>query len=367
MKISYVIEDFSVCGGIERIVSRKASILAARYGHDVTIISVYEDSRPVRYPLDESIKVVHLHVPWTEKTANPVTLFFRRAGTLMKAAARLNKALKAAKPDIVFFTTTLGALLLPLCRTKAKTVFESHLARKYTPYNAFFNFTEMKADAIVCLTNGDAKEYRHGRRIDIIPNFIEKPKAYVENYAVKRAVAVGRLERQKGFDILIDCWKTAVEKHPGWRLDIYGEGPLHDELQAQIDSLGLQETIKLCGTCTDMADRYALYSLHLMTSRYEGQGIVLMEAQAAGLPSVVFDYEYGASDIVTDGLNGFLVPQGDILTFTARLVEIMDSEAMRSQFGIQAKEKAAAFLTEKIMWRWQELIVQTLSHQADNP
>ena len=72
MKISYVIEDFSVFGGIERIVSRKANILAARYGHDVTIISVYEDSRPVRYPLDESIKIVRLHVPWTVKTANPL-------------------------------------------------------------------------------------------------------------------------------------------------------------------------------------------------------------------------------------------------------------------------------------------------------
>lgn len=363
MKISYVIEDFSVLGGIERIVSRKANILAARYGHDVTIISVYEDSRPVRYPLDESIKIVHLHVPWTVKTANPLLLTLRRASTLMKAARRLNKALKAAKPDIVFFTTTLGALLLPLCRTKAKTVFESHLARKFTPYNTLFNFTELKADTVVCLTTGDAKEYRHARRIEVIPNFIEKPKACAKDYAVKRAVSVGRLEHQKGFDRLIDCWKAAAGTHPSWRLDIYGEGPLRGELQSQIDRLGLENSVTLCGTCADMADRYALYSLHLMTSRYEGQGIVLIEAQAAGLPSVVFDYEYGANDIVTDGLNGFLVPQGDVQAFTARLVEIMNSETMRSQFGAQAKEKAAAFLTEKIMWRWQELIRMLTNRQ----
>lgn len=362
MKISYVIEDFSVFGGIERIVSRKANILAARYGHDVTIISVYEDSRPIRYPLDESIKIVRLHVPWTVKTANPLLLTLRRANTLMKAARRLNKALKAAKPDIVFFTTTLGALLLPLCRTKAKTVFEAHTARKYTPYNTFFTLTARRADTVVCLTKGDAKEYKAARRIEVIPNFIDKPKAYAKDYAVKRAVAVGRLEHVKGFDRLIDCWKTATETHPGWRLDIYGEGPLRDELQSQIDRLGLENSVTLCGTCADMADRYALYSLHLMASRHEGMPMTLLEAQATGLPSVVFDFEYGASDIVTDGLNGFLVPQSDTRAFAAKLVEMMDSEAMRSQFGAQAKEKAAAFLTEKIMWRWQELI-RTLTNR----
>lgn len=359
MKISYVIEDFSVFGGIERIVSRKANILAARYGHDVTIISVYEDSRPVRYPLDESIKIVRLHVPWTVKTANPLLLTLRRASTLMKAARRLNKALKAAKPDIVFFTTTLGALLLPLCRTKAKTVFEAHTARKYTPYNKFFSLTARRADTVVCLTKGDAKEYKATRRIEVIPNFIDKPKAYAKDYAVKRAVAVGRLEHVKGFDRLIDCWKTATETHPGWRLDIYGEGPLRDELQSQIDRLGLENSVTLCGTCADMADRYALYSLHLMTSRYEGQGIVLIEAQAAGLPSVVFDYEYGASDIVTDGLNGRLVPQGDMQAFTERLAEMMDKEDLRAQFGARAKKKVKAYFTENIMWRWQELIKDT--------
>lgn len=360
MKINYVIEDFSVCGGIERIVSRKASILAARYGHDVTIISVYEDNRPVRYPLDESIKVVRLDVPWTEKTANPVLMTLRRVKTLIKAAKRLNKALKTTEPDIVFFTTTLGALLLPLCRTKAKTVFEAHTARKYTPYNKFFSLTARRADTVVCLTKGDAKEYKAAKRIEVIPNFIDKPKAYAKDYAVKRAVAVGRLEHVKGFDRLINCWKAAVKTHPGWRLDIYGEGPLRDELQRQIDSFRLQETIKLRGTCADMADKYTQYSLHLMSSRHEGLPMTLLEAQAAGLPSVTFDFEYGAADIVTNGVNGFLVPQGDTRTFTERLAEMMDSEDLRAKFGTEAKETAKAFFTENIMWKWEKLIKDIL-------
>ena len=362
MKIAYLIEDFAVKGGAERIVAQKANHLSADYGHDVTIVSIYHDERPPAYPL-KGVNIISLNVPFTVKNTNIIRKTLSRTRVLMQAATRFNKAMNTLQPDIIFFTLSLGALLLPLYRGKAKRIYESHLARKFTPYNTFFKLTELKADAIVCLTSGDAKEYKTARRIEVIPNFIDKPKSYVKDYAVKRAVAVGRLEHQKGFDRLINCWKTAIETHPGWRLDIYGEGPLRDELQRQIDSFRLQETIKLRGTCADMADRYAQYSLHLMSSRHEGLPMTLLEAQAAGLPSVTFDFEYGAADIVTDGVNGFLVPQGDTRTFTERLAEMMDSEDLRAKFGTEAKETAKAFFTENIMWKWEELIKETFNKQ----
>lgn len=359
MKIAYLIEDFAVKGGAERIVAQKANHLSADYGHDVTIVSIYHDERPPAYPL-HGVKLISLDVPFAAHGGVTGKLL-SRTRVLVQAATRFNKAMNILQPDIIFFTLSLGALLLPLYRGKAKRIYESHSSKPYTPYHKLFYPMEYMADALVCLTKGESENYRHAKRIEIIPNFINKPKACVKDYAVKRAVAVGRLEHVKGFDILINCWKAAVKTHPGWHLDIYGEGPLRDELQRQIDSFGLQETIKLRGTCADMADKYAQYSLHLMTSRYEGQGIVLIEAQAAGLPSVVFNYEYGASDIVTDGVNGFLVPQNDTKTFTDRLAQMMDSEAMRAQFGTKAKETAKAFFTENIMWKWQKLIQETLN------
>lgn len=360
MKIAYLIEDFAVKGGAERIVAQKANHLSADYGHDVTIVSIYHDERPPAYPL-KGVNIISLNVPFTVKNTNIIRKTLSRTRVLMQAATRFNKAMNTLQPDIIFFTLSLGALLLPLYRGKAKRIYESHLARKFTPYNTFFKLTELKSDAIVCLTSGDAKEYKTARRIEVIPNFIDKPKSYVKDYAVKRAVAVGRLEHQKGFDILINCWKAAVKTHPGWRLDIYGEGPLRNELQRQIDSFRLQETIKLRGTCTDMAEKYTQYSLHLMSSRHEGLPMTLLEAQAAGLPSVTFDFEYGAADIVTDSVNGFLVPQNDTKTFTNRLVQIMDSEDLRAKFGTEAKETAKAFFTENIMWKWQKLIQETLN------
>lgn len=356
MKINYVIEDFSVLGGIERIVSQKANILATQYGHDVTVISVYKDDRPVRYPLDKSIRIIRLDVPWTEKTADKAVLFMRRLTTFIKAVSRLNKALKNTNPDIIFFATTLSALLLPCCKTKAKKVFEAHTARKFTPYNLLFTLTERRADAVICLTQGDAAEYKTAKRVEVIPNFIDNPQRHVSDYAVKKAVAVGRLVPEKGFDRLINCWKTASGTHPGWHLDIYGEGPLREKLQRLIDSLGLSGNVTLQGVRNDMNERYADYSLHLMPSHHEGFPMTLLEAQAAGLPSVAFDFLYGAHSIVIDGVTGIIVPQDDEQAFTAAMQKLMDSGELRRQYGTKAVKAADRFSRAEVMERWNGLV-----------
>ena len=122
MQIVYIVEDFAEIGGVERIVSLKANELSTKYGHDVTIVSVYKDERPVLYSLDKSIGFVRLNVPFATKSHRRIATLASRLATLARAASRLNKAVKQLDPDIIFFTTTLGALLLPFCRTKAKRV-----------------------------------------------------------------------------------------------------------------------------------------------------------------------------------------------------------------------------------------------------
>lgn len=358
MKIAYVIEDFSMCGGAERIISSKANILSSSYGHEVTIISVYEDPRPIRYHIDRNIRTLFLNVPMAKKGCNAAVTAASRIMTLAKATARLNMALKKTKPDIVFFATTLGALLLPLCRTKAAKVYESHLARLFNPYNTFFGLTERRADMVVCLTNGDAAEYRHAKKVKVIPNFIDKPSSQVKDYSVKKAVAVGRLERQKGFDILINIWKDVATEYPDWQLHIYGEGPLREELQDLINASGLQGKIILYGTCANMLERYTGYSLHIMTSRYEGLPMTLIEAQACGLPSVVSDFKYGARDIVTNKKNGLIVSQGDTEAFTDALCKMMADKELRARYGTEAANMAGRFFKEKIMPEWKKTIME---------
>ena len=356
MNIIYVIEDYSENGGVERIVSDKANTLSTQYHHNVTLISVYRDNRKEQFKLDDGINLIHLDVPFAKRTNNSLLRLISRLYTIFIAILRLNKEIKGLHSDIIFFTTTLGAILLPFCRTKARKIYESHLARNFNPFNKLFFLTELRAERIVCLTSGDAKEYKYAKRVDIIPNYINDVKSHVEDYSVKKAIAVGRLEYQKGFDILIDCWKEIAKRYPDWKLDIYGEGSCREELQRQINSLQLGEKVKLCGRNNNIIEAYPQYSLHLMTSRFEGQGIVLIEAQACGLPSVVFNYEYGASDIVKNEYNGILVEQGNCKKYIEAVMKMMSSEELRKEYGTNALTIGKCYYKENIFNRWIKII-----------
>ena len=131
---------------------------------------------------------------------------------------------------------------------------------------------------------------------------------------------------------------------------------MREKLQGQINSLGLENSVTLCGTCGNMTERYADYSLHLMTSHYEGFPMTLLEAQAAGLPSVTFDFEYGARSIVIDGITGIIVPQDDEQAFTAAMQTMMDSKELRKQYGTEAMKAAGKFSRAEVMERWNSLI-----------
>lgn len=357
MKVAYVIEDFRVCGGVERIVADKANALSTEYGHDVTIISVYRDCRKQGFRLEPSVRLVTLSVPMATRSGNALVRTASRTATLLKAARRLNRALEGISPDVVFFATTLSALLLPLCRTKARKIFESHLARKFTPYNKLFLPMERMADMVVCITDEDAKEFSHARCVRVIPNFINAPRRFVTDYSAKKAVAVGRLERQKGFDLLIDSWRQVAAECPDWQLHIYGEGSCRQELQSQIDRLRLGGVVKLCGRCADMVSRYTEYSLQIVSSRYEGLSITLVEGQACGLPAVTVDYEYGARQIVEDGVNAIIVPQGDTSALSDAIIKLACDESLRRTYGLEARNTIRKFSKERIMKMWNDLIL----------
>ena len=356
MNIVYIIEDYSENGGVEKIVSMKANTFYQEYHHQVTVISVYEDKRKQQYILNEGIRLIHLHVPFAKKTRNKVYKLLSRIITLLLAAYRLNKTIKQVNPDVVFFTTTLGALLLPLCHTKARRIYESHLARSFNPFHSLFGLMERKADAVVCLTHDDAKEFQLAKNVYVIPNFINIPHQKVKDYSCKKAIAVGRLEQQKGFDRLITCWKNVAKQYPDWQLDIYGTGSLYHILQEQITNLGLEKQVKLCGRGENMMEIYPNYSLHVMSSHYEGQGIVMLEAQACGLPSVTFDFKYGANEIIRDEINGIIVRQNDNEAFITAICKMINSESLRHNLGMKAQTMAIQYSKFNIFQKWLELL-----------
>lgn len=343
-------------GGAERIIAAKANYFSTTMGYDVTIVSIYKDDREYSYPLDEGVKFVRLNVPFARKTGGEFKRAASKVGTYFKALFSLDKFFLKKKPNVVFFTTTLGALLLPFCITWGKRVFESHSARIFTPYNKFFILAEYACNALVCLTEGDADEYVRARNIKVIPNFIEAPTSFVTDYSVKRAIAVGRLEPVKGFDRLIVSWKEILKECPDWKLDIWGEGSLKQDLQKQIDDLGLADSVKLCGRSDNIMEVYPHYSLHLMPSHYEGMPMALIEAQACGLPSVAYDFKYGAKDVISDLVTGLLAPQDYDADFEGSAIRLMQDEPRRTKYGLKAVEVASRFTKEEVMGKWIRLI-----------
>ena len=356
MNIIYVIEDFSENGGVERIVSDKANTLHTQCHHNMTLITVYRDNRPQLYRLADGVRLIHLDVPFAKKTSNALSRLLNRTHTALTAIRRLNKAIRPLNPDIIFFATTLGAILLPFCRTKARKIYESHLAKNFNPFKRLFLLTELCAERIICLTSDDAKQFRHAKKVDIIPNYISEVTSLVRDYGVRKAIAAGRLEPQKGFDTLISCWKEISTLFPNWQLDIYGEGSCRESLQKQISELHLDGKVKLCGRNNNIMETYPHYSLHLMTSRYEGLPITLIEAQACGLPSVVFDFQYGASDIVSNGHNGIVVEQGNSEKFIQAVMKMMMSDAIREEYGKNALEIASRYSKQTIFKKWEACI-----------
>jgi glycosyltransferase involved in cell wall biosynthesis len=215
-----------------------------------------------------------------------------------------------------------------------------------------------KFDKMIVLSQADLatwNKYVNNAIYIYNPVTIEKPLlAELSNH---RAIAVGVLGVQKGFDYLIDAWKLVNEKHPSWTLDIFGEGPDRSKLQAQIDNNGLRNVVILRGRTNSIVSEYANHSFFILSSRAEGFGLVLVEASICGLPLVSFACKQGPSEIIQDGVNGFLVNEvGDIKTLADKINILIEDENLRKIMGRNALLKSQKFSYEVIRPQWLKVL-----------
>lgn len=357
MTLVYFIEDITESGGVERIVCQKASILSDEYGHDVSIVSAYKSKGDRKFPLSDKVRTYNLGLKRARHDASKISRTVDAAKIFFGSVLRLRKLLRTLNPDVVFYVWVLGAMVLPFAGGRAKRIFESHLSRKNTPYKLFLQLMEKKADIVVCLTTGDASEYRHCRKKMVISNFLYPyPDCPFPDYTSKKAIAVGRLMEVKGFDRLIRMWSRVIPSHQGWTLDIYGIGPLHDDLQKSIEKYGVCDSVFLRGRTENIYEEYCKHSMILSASHAEGHPMNLLEAQACGLPAVTFDFEYGATDIVKYGVTGIVVPQDDEEAYCKALIGIMESSELREMMGRRAATATEQYTKENIMPLWENVI-----------
>jgi len=187
------------------------------------------------------------------------------------------------------------------------------------------------------------------------------PKALLVN---KTSIAVGRLEKEKGFDLLIDAWKVVKKKHPEWILNIFGEGSLHDSIRKQIDDLNLADSIFLKKPVSNIAEKYIESSIFILSSRNEGFGLVLLEALALGVPVVSFNCNFGPEELIEDGQNGFLVETGNTEILAKKIITLIENENVRKKFSERALITTKKYEISNIMMKWDELF-QSLVNKTE--
>ena len=324
-------------GGMERIITDKMNYLVRHTDHEVVLLLLWHDENPLAYPLDDRVRVVRMDIPFQHK---------------IRALFSFRKTIRKINPDITVYTWVMGAFLAAFSGWKGWSIYEAHRARTTMKHQWIVSLMERRVDAVVALTQQDANDYPHAKSVVLIPNFtslhVEKP----SDCSSKHCLSVGRLVDVKDFSRLLDIWKMVVSKRSEWHLDIVGEGPEREALQQKIERLNLSSNVTLHEATSDVLPYYINSSIYLMTSRFEGLGIVLIEAQTCGLPIVSLDCDYGPRHIIEDGVTGRLIPYNDDNAMVDAICEIIDNQEKRQQMGKAALKASQRYTPENVMNKW---------------
>lgn len=376
MKIAYILSSFFAKAGTERILSDKMNYLANRYGYDITFITYEQGNHPMAFSLDKRIRVIDLNTRFFPLyKLNPVRRVIAKSFQKRKLKSKLHDVLSVVNPDFVVLTTydfdKFGSILtLPyrfvieshICISDVRQEFRQHnvILKLFGKYLDSIHFKTMnKADALVSLTSADKTNWEKHVNIPIfvIPNLVTVYPNDISCYSERsnRIICVGRLTRQKGFDYLIKAWALIANKYPGWKIDIFGSGDLEDFLIQMIENYNLKESITINKPTSNIFEEYDRSSIYVLSSRYEGFGLVLLEAMSFGIPCISFNCPHGPSDIITNGEEGILVPVGDINKLADSIEWMITHKEERERMSQNSREKVKNFLAENIMPQWVEL------------
>jgi glycosyltransferase involved in cell wall biosynthesis len=219
-----------------------------------------------------------------------------------------------------------------------------------------------RLDLVSTLTEGDAENYRrhlkNRTRVVCMPNGVPELGGRRAALDSKVVVAAGRMGPQKGFDRLLPVWAKVAPEHPDWELRIWGGGKGIGKLRRQAEELGIADSARVMGFTNKLQDEFSDSSLYVMSSRKEGFPMVLLEAMSVGLPVVSYDCPTGPRDIIREGVDGYVVPDGDGDALAQALTRLMDDEEKRKAFGAAAVEGAARYDIGTIARRWEELLAE---------
>lgn len=358
MRIACVISSLGPGGG-ERVLCTAANWWA-RTGETVRLLVLSEAVEPAFAP-DASVQVQFLGKQGVSGS------LMGAVGANIGRVRTLRRAVQDFSPEVVvgFMDTTNVLTLLACLGTGVRVVATEHTVPTHHNIGVFWEtlrrLTYPHADAVIVQTE-EARQYfpqSIAGRISVLPN----PVALSFGDGISREkegktiVAMGRLSREKGFDLLLEAFAELAPLYPEWTLVILGEGPLRKELEEQRNGLGLDGRVAMPGFSATPHDWFIRADVFVLSSRFEGFGNALVEAMMCGLPVISADCPWGPASIVRDGENGLLVDSEDVPALAQGMRRLMEDDILRKELGTRAKESASCYGVSNAMAEWDEVVL----------
>ena len=376
MRLMYVVDALAVYGGLERIVVDKINWLSVQGGCEVHVVTSDQGNHPVSFPLNPGVFHDDLDIRFFDQykySGIRRFLCIHRLHQLYRS--RLKVKIRDVSPDVVICSQKqLMHDVYKVC-DNIPLVFECHsacLSAKFENFrfwqkllNTKYNRDAGKADVVVALTNGDASEWRKfAQRVEVIPNMVHlNDTGRYSSCQSKKAIFVGRYSTQKDIGSLIRIWQLVYQRHPEWELHVYGGYGNQPDKWLEIITQ-TNANIFAHEATSQINEKYLESSMLLLTSVHEPFGLVLSEAMSCGLPVVSFDCPYGPADIISDGVDGFLIKDRNIVVFADRVCQLIENEEIRVRMGKAGILSSQRYRADRIMPQWFELFKQVV-HSKD--
>lgn len=390
MKITFLLTWADAMGGTERAVYTQAEHLAGR--HEVEVLSVFRTRTERFFQIDPRVRVRYL-VDSTGSVPRPVrpsALDDEQCRALAGSASRLvqpawesafhrladvevERALRELDTDVLVSTSpALMAVTTTLAPPGVVTVHQEHRPShlRGATGEPLFQFAP-RLDALVVLTERTrawfAESLRgYGPHLSVIANALPAGYRPKSSRTTRIVTIAGRVVPDKQVDHAIRAFATVADKHPDWVLRVLGEGRHLPDLRRLAEGLRLHDHVQFIGSSAAMAQEWAKSSIALLTSKDgEALPLVLLEAFAAGVPAISYDCQTGPAEIITDGVDGFLVGPGDVDGLAAAMLRLIEDEPLRHAFGAAALRAAQAYQIDRIMAQWEELYQGLLRERGD--